>query len=399
VSSNIDRSPTSHHLLVRSFNQPKLCPNASWNPDGVTLANNDTIGRDPYGLFVNTQNTLFVANLQIGRIFICGNGSVIATNTIFTNLFEPQSLFVTADEEIFVDNGPPFNRVERWTSNGTQLPSLMDVSVHCLGLFVDPNNDLYCSQYHGHQVLRRPFQSPANPTMIVAGMGCPGSNAHRLNYPWGIFVTENFDLYVADSGNDRVQLFRSGEHQGMTVVGNGSNQTGIILRKPTGVVLDQDGYLFIVDNFNHRVIGSDRRGFRCLVGCSRVSGSAADQLNWPQTMNFDRDGNLLVLDTGNYRVQKFFLATNSCDGQLKPRDWLKQSVLLFLSIDSTTSMSSMSMTTSGTDQFTSTSIIQTTIGQKTIVNQCKPIQSREHDDIFLSFSLFISITDSDSELI
>ena len=313
VSSAMDRS-LIWLVPVRSFNQPKFCSNASWNPNGTTVANNNTTGSYPYAMFVNTLSTLFVANSQNGRILFWPNASGNLPTDIFANLASPRSLFVTGDEEIFADNGSPSNRVERWTSNGTLLSSPMSVSSQCHGLFIDSNNHLYCSEHTTHQVSRNFLQSPR---VIVAGTGCSGFNEYRLSYPWGIFVTLSFDLYVADSANDRVQLFRSGELQGTTVAGNGSNQTTIRLWKPSGVVLDADGYLFIVDNLNHRIIGSDRWGFRCVVGCSGGGTSVVDQLNFPVTMNFDAGGNLLVMDTSNNRVQKFFLATNSCDGESK----------------------------------------------------------------------------------
>ena len=284
------------------------------------MADNNTIGTQPIALFVNTFNTLFVANRQNGQIFIWRNGSLNLTATILANLSSPLSLFVTDGEEIFVDNGNTSKRVERWTSNGTRLPSPMSISPQCYGLFIDSNDQLYCSQADAHQVLRRSLENPSSLTTIVAGTGCYGSTANTLNYPWGIFVTVKFDLYVADWGNHRIQLFREGEINATTVTINQSNGTVITLTNPTGVMLDGDGYLFIVDSDNHRVIGSDRWGFRCLVGCSGSSGSASDQLYSPRTMNFDRDGNLLVIDPNNDRVQKFLLATNSCDGESKSNE-------------------------------------------------------------------------------
>lgn len=131
--------------------------------------------------------------------------------------------------------------------------------------------------------------SLSNELTIVAGTGCAGSTAHMLSSPVGIFVTINMNLYVADCGNDRVQLFPSGQMNGITVAGNGSSRT-IALRCPTGIVLDADGYLFIADRGYHRIVGSGPDGFRCVVACSGVFGPAPDQLNNPQTMSFDRDG-------------------------------------------------------------------------------------------------------------
>jgi hypothetical protein len=265
--------------LVRSFNQPNFSANTSWCSNAVSVAKNSTIGSRPIAFFVNTHNTLFVAHPQNGRILLWRNESLDPTTTIPTNLSYPYSLFVTGDEEIFVDNENLNKRVERLTSNGTQLPSPMSICLSCSGLFVDSNDDIYCDD------------------------AC---------LSLGIFVTETFNLYVADFLNDRIQLCRLGEINATTVVGNGSNETTITLNKPSGVVLDGNGYLFIADRGNHRILGSGPWGFRCVAGCSGSFGSATDQLSNPRTMNFDRDGNLFVLDTGNDRIQKFFLATNSC---------------------------------------------------------------------------------------
>ena len=207
------------------------------------------------------------------------------------------SLFVTSDEQIFADNGNTNHRVDRWTPNGTTLASPMSTCSRCSGLFVDGMDNLYCSQVDGHQVVRRSLVSSSTELTIVAGIGCSGSTPNMLNYPEGIFVTTDLDLYVADGGNNRVQLFRRGETNATTVAGNGSNGT-IALSNPTGVVLDGNGYLFIVDSWNHRIVGEGRGGFRCVVGCSGSPGSASDQLSSPSRMSFDLDGNIYRLRLG-----------------------------------------------------------------------------------------------------
>jgi DNA-binding beta-propeller fold protein YncE len=67
-----------------------------------------------------------------------------------------------------------------------------------------------------------------------------------------------------------------------------------------------------MDQKNHRLIGSDERGFRCIIGCETGEGSKAEQLTNHHQFAFDRDGNIYVADFGNNRVQKFELMTNSC---------------------------------------------------------------------------------------
>jgi hypothetical protein len=76
--------------------------------------------------------------------------------------------------------------------------------------------------------------------------------------------------------------------------------------------VDADGYLFIVDNKNHRIVRSSLNGIFCLVGCSNTAAAASNQLNGPMDATFDNYGNIYVNDYGNHRIQKFILMTNSC---------------------------------------------------------------------------------------
>jgi sugar lactone lactonase YvrE len=147
--------------------------------------------------------------------------------------------------------------------------------------------------------------------VVAAGTGSSGSESNELNAPHGTFVDVNFDLYVADCGNDRVQLFQSGESNGITIAGSLSPNPTINLFRPTGIVLDAEKYLFIVDSGNHRIVGSSSNGFRCLVGCYG-EGSQSNRLNRPFSFSFDRSGNMFVADTGNNRIQKFEYSENSC---------------------------------------------------------------------------------------
>ena len=295
----------------------ELCGNASWKPCASSFTDNRIIGSSPQALFINLNNTIFVANQHNGRILLWPNASINKTTTILANLSYPMSLFVTSEEQIFVGTvGYSAGGVQGWTSNGTRFSSMMSGCQPCSGLCVDLMDNLYCSQggwgwWGGSQVVRRSLQSPTDEWTVVAGTGCSGSDPNRLNNPAGIFVTSDLGLYVADCGNDRVQLFQSGQRNATTVAGNGSIGT-TALRCPTGITLDADGYLFIVDSNNHRIIGQGPGGFRCVVGCSGNSGLGPNQLLYPQTMSFDRDGNMFVLDSGNNRLQKFYLSNNTC---------------------------------------------------------------------------------------
>lgn len=288
------------------MNQPKLPPNASWNPDAITFSDITIVGSNPFAMFVSADDALFTVRYDNGDILIWPKGSANPTTRISTNIITALSLLVTRDEQIFV--GYP-GGVARWTSNGTQLQPPIPAGTVCPRLFIDQNNNIYCSQWGAHRVVRKSLQNLSKTLTLIAGTG---SASYMLNNPVGVFVTDKLDLYVADWGNDRVQLFRSGETTATTVAGNGASGT-VALYQPVAVVLDADGYLFITDEANNRIVGSGPDGFRCVVGCSPVNGSRSSQLNAPQTMSFDSTGNIYVLDRGNDRIQKFLLAENSYD--------------------------------------------------------------------------------------
>jgi hypothetical protein len=217
---------------------------------------------------------------------------------------------VTLKGDIYVDNGNSYGRVDKWSSNASNSIPAMYVPQPCYSLFIDTRNILYCSLTSFNQIVTKSLNSISNTTTIAAGIGCAGSTSYMLSSPYGIFVDTNSDLYVADCGNNRIQLFGIGQTNGSTVAGNGASNT-ITLNCPAGVVLDADKYLFIADKSNNRIVGSGPNGFRCIIGCTG-SGSGTNQLYYPLSMAFDSYGNIFVADLSNNRIQKFFLATNSC---------------------------------------------------------------------------------------
>ncbi|CAF1532450.1 unnamed protein product, partial [Rotaria sordida] len=137
----------------------------------------------------------------------------------------------------------------------------MYMNSECISLFIHIDNTLYCSIQNGHQVVKMSLNSNDSTFMTVAGTGCAGSTSDMLDQPFGIYVNINFDLYVADTGNNRVQLFYDGEMNGRTVAGETLGKR-FALNKPTSVILDADDNLFIVDSGNQRIIRLGSDGFR-----------------------------------------------------------------------------------------------------------------------------------------
>ena len=269
------------------------------------------LGSSPRSIFINTKNSLYVAVAAAGKVIQFSTTNTTPTRTVSNGVPLPYSVFVTADDNVFVSNYGSGNAVSMWTPNATNGTLLMNLTSPCYSVFVDINNTLYCSVDQNHTVRALSLSAGTNVTTIVAGNGSFGSSSTQLYTPNGLYVDINLNMYVADCNNNRIQLFKYNQLNGTTVVSSGVTGT-MSLDRPTAVTLDVNGYLFIVDLGNDRVVGSGPTGFRCIVGCSGSNGSSSAQLSAPRFLAFDVDGNLFVSDVYNGRIQKFLLASNSC---------------------------------------------------------------------------------------
>ncbi|CAF1626050.1 unnamed protein product, partial [Adineta steineri] len=260
-----------------AFNQPKFCPTPVWNRNGFTVAKQPTLGSEPLAVFINEKNSVYTINKEKKQVLVWYEDTIDPATIIPLDFSNSSSLFVTSDGDIFIDNGEKNSRVERWISSTDTWVTVMDVFSSCYGLFVDIYDNLYCSMERRHRVLKRDLHDHMMGTDIVGGTGTPGSATYELNQPRGIFVVWNSDLYVADCGNDRVQHFRSGKLDGVTIAGRGSSNPAGTLSCPTGIAFDAANYLFIVDSNNHRIVRLGPHGLQCVVGCR---GDMSSVIQW-----------------------------------------------------------------------------------------------------------------------
>jgi DNA-binding beta-propeller fold protein YncE len=295
-------------FIVEFYNRPQFCLNQSWHKSGTTISTDKRL--NPSSIFVSVNNFVYVC---------CYRHSGNKWRFLVSNLFWmrsssiPKSFFVVPNGNIYVDNGVD-KRIYKWAAR--RISSQISLGYYdkpCYGLFADNHNTIYCCLKDLHKVIKS-LKDQREQWKTTAGNGSKGRGLKQLNEPHGIFVDINFDLYVADSINNRIQLLKLGELNGTTVVNNNTLINKVTLKYPTGITLDANNNLYIVDSGNHRIVIAEYNftHHRCLVGCSAGSGSTLDKLNQPLGMSFDRFGNIYVGDTKNKRVQKFNLATQNC---------------------------------------------------------------------------------------
>ena len=91
--------------------------------------------------------------------------------------------------------------------------------------------------------------------VTVAGTGASGSGATQLSSPWNIFVDSNDNLFIADSGNQRISRWASGASSGSTVAGTtgSSGSSSTQLNTPSDVFVDVSQNMYVADRTNSRI--------------------------------------------------------------------------------------------------------------------------------------------------
>ena len=295
--------------LGLSFNQPKLCTNATWNRNATTFAD-ESSGAAPVDMFVDYSNRVFVVPFRQSYIYVWSEDNIRSQWNLNVETYVNPTLFVSTNDEIYFQTEEQGD-IYKLSKNANTTIIVKQFNVICRSLFIDINNTLYCSAHEESKIFSSSLSDNNSAVIVVAGNNLKGSSPDELDSPYGIFVDSNFDLYVTDNAKNRIRLFRSGKTNGTTVAGEGI-PSGLTLEQPADVVLDMDGQLFIVDRGNHRVIRVKSSDYQCIAACAGVSGSSSSQLYLPETIYFDSYGNFYVGDIPNTRIQKFTLVTKSC---------------------------------------------------------------------------------------
>ena len=127
-----------------------------------------------------------------------------------------------------------------------------------------------------------------------------GSNDGQLIWPAGIVADNDGNLYVADEWLNRVTVFDTeGNYQRhFAIVQSGDPEEN----GSCGIAISADGELFISDGRSHRVRKFTTGG--TYLGSFGSEGSGEGEFSSPWGITTDSDGYVYVADSGNHRVQK-----------------------------------------------------------------------------------------------
>ncbi|MFT5250338.1 MAG: hypothetical protein ACI93P_002073, partial [bacterium] len=285
-----------------------------------------------------------------------GNGYGSAKNQVAY----PRGIHVTENGTVYVADEAN-SRVQKWVSGAKEGQTIAQDLWGLYDVFVDLSGNIYILYMDGRSVIKIPFGT--NDRISVAGDGGnPGEGANQLDWAQSLIVDSEGNIFIADSGNHRIQKWAPGATEGVTVAGgNGPGNDANQLSSVENFSIDLDGNLLLVDTNNRRIqkwlpgadtgetlisyneennyydtypkdidIDSEGNIFvlidyydnnwnqmsgilkhdkisyeSTLVVASNGRGSQQDQLSNAQHFSFDALGNLYISDNGNRRIQKY----------------------------------------------------------------------------------------------
>jgi secreted PhoX family phosphatase len=198
------------------------------------------------------------------------------------------------------------------------------------GVAVDSAGDVFIADENNKRI--RELVAATGDVITVAGNGVTGyagdggpATAAKLNFPEGVAVDSVGDIFIADTGNNRIREVDVNTGVISTVAGNGTagysgdngQATAAEINSPDGIAVDNSGHLFIADTGSNRIREVNlATGVITTVAGNGTAGytgnngqATAAELNSPEGVAVDNNGYLFLADSGNNRIREINLAT------------------------------------------------------------------------------------------
>jgi sugar lactone lactonase YvrE len=201
-------------------------------------------------------------------------------------------------------------------------PALLAQLRNPAGMTFDRGGNLYIADSDNRRVRK---VTPDGIISTVAGIGVPGHSGDgesaltaQMSRPRDVAVDASGTTYIADAAGNSIRMVLP-DGTIWTLVGDGSQGFSgdggpshlAQLSKPEAIELDDSGNLYVADSGNNRVrMVARNRDITTIVG-DGTRGYAGDggpatsaKLFAPIDLAFDNDKNLYIVDAGNYCIRK-----------------------------------------------------------------------------------------------
>ena len=265
---------------------------AFYSGDGGAATN--AAWEDPFGVAVDASGNLFIVDSFNNRICKVGTDGIITT---------------------LAGNGIPGYSGDGGGATNAELNYPSGVAVDASGnLFIADTGNYRIREVRTNGIITT---VAGNGTRGYSGDGGPATKA-ELDNPTGVAVDASGNLFIADSGNDRIR--EVGTNGIITTVagngtygysGDGGPATNAELWNPDGVAVDASGNLFIADQDNNRIREVGTNGIITTVAGNGTNGYSGDggaatsaELSLAHGVAVDASGNLFIADSENSRIRE-----------------------------------------------------------------------------------------------
>ncbi len=279
-----------------------------------TIAGNGTLGYSGDGTAANLaelNNPSGIAVDASGNIYIADAGNhcirkVMASSGIINTI---AGTGITG----FIDN----------------VPATIAQLSNPTGIALDLSGNIYIADLNNSRIRKIAVGSQIITTIAGGGI-CPSGSfcgdgglatAAALNKPMGITIDASGNIYIADTGNNRIRVISAETGVINTIVGtglvgfsgDGGQATAAYIHNPYGVAVDNYGNVYVSDNLNNRIrevtAGIEIINTIAGNGLGSYAGDgwipAAAELHNPYGIAIDANGNLYVADCNNQRIRRF----------------------------------------------------------------------------------------------
>ena len=211
-----------------------------------------------------------------------------------------------------------------------QLATAATLSTHPMRLALDQHGHIYLSDAHQNRI--RKIDATSHIITTAAGNGegkCSGDESAAttasLFSPHAARVDQRGDLYIADTGNNRIRRVDTTTGLITTVAGNGNDAfsgdgepaTAAALSGPLALAVDHKQHLYIADRGNNRIRRVDTTtGLIATIAGTGAAGPMANGIHASETsfatlrdLCFGPDGQLYIADGDSHCIGRLDLDT------------------------------------------------------------------------------------------
>lgn len=266
----------------------------------------------PYGTAVDSKGSLYVADQKVGAIFIFSTGDTkdvdLIKNGVHAHFVRIIGLAMDDNDRLFVSD-PGLRHVLVFNKDHKAEDVISDGMSSPGGLAIDTRNRfLYVADVDLDQIL----VYDADSLKLLRKIGTTGHN-HELatpgdfSKPAGVAVDHEGNLYVADTMNNRIEIFDA-DGQFISTFGKAGDGPGYFGR-PKGVAVDSDGHVWVADGMQDRVQVFTKDGQLCISFGGH--GLLPGQFQGLVGISIDKNDRVFTTEIYPGRAQEFQYVTDA----------------------------------------------------------------------------------------